>query len=75
MTHPQMNFARPHGSSNCRITTRYSLCNFSDAFFSTLHEVGHGLYEQGLDPQLYGTPAGQRAKIVHMVFGRAVRSR
>src|SRR5947209_18675207 len=23
-----------------------------------LHETGHGLYEQGLDPEQYGTPLG-----------------
>src|SRR5262249_38830285 len=28
-------------------------------FFATLHEVGHALYEQGLEPEHYGTPLGQ----------------
>ena len=28
-----------------------------------LHEVGHGLYEQGLDPQHYGTPMGEAASL------------
>jgi carboxypeptidase Taq len=28
-----------------------------------LHEVGHGLYEQGLDPQHYGTPIGEAASV------------
>ena len=46
-THP---FFTTVGPGDCRITTRYDRSDFSDAFFSTLHEVGHGLYEQGLDP-------------------------
>ncbi|HEV3204620.1 MAG TPA: carboxypeptidase M32, partial [Gemmataceae bacterium] len=44
---------------DCRITTRYKLYNFSDGFFGILHEVGHGLYEQGLDPDQHGTPMGE----------------
>jgi carboxypeptidase Taq len=55
-THP---FFSSIGPGDCRITTRYSRHNFSDAFFSTLHEVGHGLYEQGLDPEQQGTPLGE----------------
>jgi carboxypeptidase Taq len=43
---------------DCRIAIRYSPNNFSDAFFSLLHEVGHGLYDQGLDPEHDGTPMG-----------------
>lgn len=31
-----------------RITTRYDERFFSDAFFGTLHETGHAMYEQGL---------------------------
>ena len=37
------------GPGDCRITTRFDEHEFSDAFFGILHEVGHGLYEQGLD--------------------------
>jgi carboxypeptidase Taq len=43
---------------DCRIAIRYDANNFSDAFFALLHEVGHGLYEQGLDPEHDGTPLG-----------------
>jgi carboxypeptidase Taq len=46
------------GPGDVRLTTRYDPRDFGDAFFSTLHEVGHGLYEQGLDPALTGQPAG-----------------
>ena len=43
---------------DCRIAIRYSPNFFSDAFFALLHEVGHGLYEQGLDPEHENTPMG-----------------
>ncbi|HBI46264.1 MAG TPA: carboxypeptidase M32 [Planctomycetales bacterium] len=55
-THP---FFAAIGPGDCRITTRYNLDDFGDAFFSTLHEVGHGLYEQGLDPTRAGLPVGE----------------
>lgn len=47
------------GPGDTRITTRYDLHHFSDAFFGVLHEVGHGLYDQGLDPIHHGTPMGE----------------
>ncbi len=55
-THP---FFSTIGPGDCRITTRYHPRDFGDAFFSTLHEVGHGLYEQALDPAAYGLPVGE----------------
>jgi carboxypeptidase Taq len=51
------------GPGDCRITTRYDEHNFSEAFFGILHEVGHGLYEQGLDPDHYGTPMGEAVSL------------
>ena len=41
-----------------RLTTRYNLRNLTDALFGTVHEAGHGLYEQGLPRDAAGTPAG-----------------
>lgn len=41
-----------------RITTRVRPSNLGEALFSTLHETGHALYEQGIDPALEGTPLG-----------------
>ncbi|MBV8315426.1 MAG: carboxypeptidase M32, partial [Planctomycetaceae bacterium] len=38
------------GPGDCRITTRYNARSFEDAVFGILHETGHALYEQGLDP-------------------------
>jgi carboxypeptidase Taq len=46
------------GPGDCRLTTRYNTRHFNDAFFSILHEAGHGIYEQGLDPEHAGTPMG-----------------
>lgn len=39
-----------------RITTRSKPNDLTEALFSTLHEAGHALYEQGIDPALEGTP-------------------
>lgn len=44
-----------------RITTRISENNLDGGFFSTLHEAGHGLYEQGIDPNLERTPLAEGA--------------
>ena len=51
------------GPGDCRITTRYDEHQFSDAFFGVLHEVGHALYEQGLDSAHYGTPMGEAVSL------------
>ncbi|HEV3121212.1 MAG TPA: carboxypeptidase M32 [Isosphaeraceae bacterium] len=51
------------GPGDCRITTRYALTSFTDSFFGILHEVGHGLYEQGLDPLHQGTPMGEAVSL------------
>jgi carboxypeptidase Taq len=47
------------GPGDVRICTRYNPRFFNEAFFGTLHEAGHGLYEQGLDPAHAGTPMGR----------------
>jgi carboxypeptidase Taq len=51
------------GIGDCRITTRYNPSDFGDAFFTILHETGHGLYEQGLDLVHHGTPLGEPASL------------
>jgi carboxypeptidase Taq len=51
------------GPGDCRITTRYHRHDFSDAFFTILHETGHGLYEQGLDPAHRDTPMGEATSL------------
>ena len=42
-----------------RITTRTSAGNPFDCFYSTIHEVGHACYEQGIDDAYALTPLGQ----------------
>ncbi|MDY7232014.1 carboxypeptidase M32 [Hyalangium rubrum] len=39
-----------------RLTTRIDEANPLNALFSTIHEAGHGLYEQGFDEAHYRTP-------------------
>ena len=51
------------GPGDCRITTRYNPRDFGESFFGVLHEVGHGLYEQGLPPLHAGTPLGEAASL------------
>ncbi len=43
-------FTATLGCSDVRITTRYEENFFLSGLFSTIHETGHALYEQGLDP-------------------------
>lgn len=41
--------------NDVRLTTKYHTDNLSSALLSTLHEGGHGLYEQNVDSKLEGT--------------------
>lgn len=41
-----------------RLTTRFTETCFNDALGSTMHEAGHGIYEQGLDANAIGLPMG-----------------
>lgn len=52
-------FCTTLGPNDCRITTRYNEQHFNTAFFGTLHEAGHGLYEQGLRKDQFGLPTGE----------------
>jgi carboxypeptidase Taq len=56
-------FCSGFGPGDCRLTTRYDERHFPGAFFGTLHEAGHGMYEQGLDTSAYGTPLGESASL------------
>ena len=48
------------GSANdVRITTRIAEADPFNCFYSTIHEVGHAAYEQGIDPDYALTPIGQ----------------
>lgn len=46
-----------------RLTTRYHEGDLMSALFSTLHEGGHGLYEQGFLPEWYGTPMSEAVSL------------
>ena len=46
-----------------RITTRTDPDYFPTAFYGTLHEVGHALYEQGFSPALVYTPLAEGASL------------
>lgn len=52
-THP---FCSGLAPGDTRLTTRYRDEKFTDALYGTLHEAGHGLYEQGLPKA--GSPEG-----------------
>ncbi len=39
-----------------RITTRVNEAFLREGIFGTIHEAGHAIYEQGIDPALEGTP-------------------
>jgi carboxypeptidase Taq len=51
-------FTTKFSIGDVRITTRVRLDDLGDALFSTLHEAGHALYEQGVNPAYEGTPLG-----------------
>lgn len=56
-THP---FCSGMAPGDTRLTTRYREQSWTDALYSTMHEGGHGLYEQGLPKiGLNGTPFGR----------------
>ena len=54
-THP---FCSGSHCNDVRMTTRFHEDNVNDALGSTLHESGHGIYEQGLPEEHIGTPMG-----------------
>lgn len=58
--HPSCCFIGP---GDCRMTTRYHPNRLGDALFSTLHEAGHALYDQGLPAEHHGTPFGEAPSV------------
>jgi carboxypeptidase Taq len=51
-------FCTSIGPGDVRIALRYDGRDFGQGFFAMLHELGHALYDQGLDASHYGTPMG-----------------
>ncbi|MGI8905229.1 MAG: carboxypeptidase M32 [Candidatus Sumerlaeaceae bacterium] len=58
--HPFCSIIAP---GDTRMTTRYDENYFGDAFFGVLHETGHGLYDQGLPTENFGTPLGEAVSL------------
>ena len=59
-THP---FASGFHPYDVRLTTRYKEEDMLCALGSTIHETGHGLYEQGLPAEHFGTPLGESVSL------------
>ncbi|MEM9064460.1 MAG: carboxypeptidase M32 [Planctomycetota bacterium] len=60
-THP---FCEGFAPGDTRLTTRYRESRFTDALYGTMHEMGHGLYEQGLDKaSRFGEPLGESVSL------------
>ena len=52
-THP---FCGGVGPGDVRLTSRYDPADMRGGLFGIIHETGHGLYEQGLNAKMVGTP-------------------
>jgi carboxypeptidase Taq len=59
MTHHPFMTRFSHG--DVRITTRVKEHDLTEALFSTIHEAGHAMYEQGTAAELDGLPLGEGA--------------
>ncbi len=59
-THP---FCSGTHCNDVRMTTRFHENNVNDALGSTMHESGHGIYEQGLGAEHIGTPMGDAVSL------------
>jgi len=59
-THP---FCSGTHCNDVRLTTRFNRVNVNDALGSTMHESGHGIYEQGLLTEHIGTPMGDSVSL------------
>jgi carboxypeptidase Taq len=51
-------FCTRFAAGDVRITTRVNENDLGDALFSTVHEAGHAMYEQGVSVALDGAPLG-----------------
>ncbi len=49
--------------TDVRVTTRVHEHDLQSCLFSCIHEGGHGLYDQGLDPRYFGTPLGDSVSL------------
>ena len=56
-------FTTSFGVGDVRITTRFDPERAASALFSTMHEAGHAMYEQGIARSLYRTPLADGASM------------
>ncbi|MDH7462337.1 carboxypeptidase M32 [Chitinophagaceae bacterium 26-R-25] len=56
-------FTTNFSSEDVRLTTRIDEKDISNMTWSCIHELGHGLYEQGLPAKEYGLPLGEYASL------------
>jgi len=54
--HPFTTTLGPH---DIRLTTNYALNYLPKSLFGSIHEGGHGMYEQGISAELHGTVLGE----------------
>ena len=52
-------FTTNFSNNDVRLTTRIDEHDFTNMTWSCIHELGHGLYEQGLLEDQYGLPCGE----------------
>ena len=51
------------GPGDIRLTTRFHAMDPLRGLLSTLHELGHGLYDQNLPAEHFGTPVGEPSSL------------
>ncbi|MBI3542496.1 MAG: carboxypeptidase M32, partial [Deltaproteobacteria bacterium] len=56
-------FCTTFNTHDVRLTTRYDEKDFRVALFGSMHEAGHGLYEQGMDYAHNATPLAEAASM------------
>ncbi|HZT40587.1 MAG TPA: carboxypeptidase M32 [Chthonomonadaceae bacterium] len=56
-------FCTSFSRDDVRITTRFDPKFLSQALYASMHEAGHGLYEQGFPPEYEATPLGHAASL------------
>ena len=59
-THP---FTNGFCTGDVRLTTRYDTQAPFQSLMGTIHEAGHGMYDQGLAPEHEGTPLGDSVSL------------
>lgn len=56
-------FTTSFAPTDVRVTTRVDENNYASLLWSTIHEGGHALYEQGLPIEQYGLPLGAASSL------------